>query len=1109
MNAKQVFLSALENCDPSDWDGYLDEICGDDFGLRNRVADLLKAHTQRNSLLDVDGVFSVNASEQFIERPGMMIGQFKILEEIGEGGFGVIFLCEQQEPIRRRVAVKVLKPGLDSRQVVARFEAERQALAMMEHPNITSVMEAGLAPSGRPYFAMELVQGVPITEYFDEQQLSIPRRLELFIDVCKAVQHAHLKGIIHRDLKPSNILVAQADGMPVVKVIDFGIAKATGSQRLTEKTLITHDLGFVGTPAYMSPEQMARNASDIDTRSDIYALGVLLYETLTGKTPFDSKALEAAGYDEMRRMICDRDPPRPSARIAALPHDEASQAEQNRGVEPNKLPSLLRRELDWIAMKAIEKTPSRRYQSASELANDITSFLNDAPVRACPPSRIYQLQKLASRHKIALITTGLVACALLIGSIVSLWQAQRAFVAMRLADLRLENEKRALAKVMRSESELKRQLYASETAEAWGALSDGDRERSRTLLARSEPEPGKPDFREFSWKLTNAIWNRRSKELLGHDAGILTASLSPNNRLIASGDRKGTVKIWSVETGREIRSWNYSNKEVTTAMFSPDGKTLATAGQDRTIRLWSTADWKEMGVFRGHSLTVCSVSWSPDSSRLASGSRDQSVRIWDVDSGTELNRFEGMSDAVRKVLWTADGSHLIATDGKAIRSWNTENWQQANDFTEHTQGVLSLAASPDGSLVASGGYDAQVIVHDLATRKLIERAITGTSVWSLGFSPDGQHLFAGLNDGGPMIWRIHANGAQMELVRGGIERGGRMRGIEFTSDQSYFMIASEEDKTIRICESRSVFGYDYVSLPEDCLNVDVATGLAICSALDGSVVLRDFTTGSIRSKLVGHNHPAVKTAISNSNRWLATYANDNEVLLWNLHSGALAHRFTLVDNLTSRAPDSVQLEFSPDESLIAAAGALSNSDTPNSVRFWSVVDGGVYRDLCFDAPHSARMGFTSEGDRIAIGVEGRFAVFPVRTQVSNSDPVPTSGQIWQIQYSPDGTQLVTVGDSQGAIAWDAVSLQQRMQFAWNRIFHECFAISPDSQTLATVGKDNALRLWHLPSGQQLGTVLRHSRHLAWIKFASNTKLLVGSKLNEGSPQGVFVFDAGE
>ncbi len=1109
MSAKQIFLIAVENYDPNEWDDYLDETCGDDRHLRDRVADLLTAHRQQNPLLDDAGVFSINASNQLIERPGMMIGQFRILEEIGEGGFGVIFLCEQTEPIRRRVAVKVLKPGLDSRQVVARFEAERQALAMMEHPNIASVIEAGMAPSGRPYFAMELVHGIPITEYFDEHQLSVPERLALFLDVCSAVQHAHLKGIIHRDLKPSNILISHVEGKPVVKVIDFGIAKATGNQRLTDKTLITSDFGFVGTPAFMSPEQMARKEIDVDIRSDIYAIGILLYELLTGETPLDAKALQEAGYDELRRMVCECDPMRPSKRIASLAEVRVLIAEQNRKLESGKLRSLLRRELDWIVMKAIEKLPSRRYQSASELADDIRCFLNDAPVRACPPSRIYQLKKFARRHQFALITTGLVATTLVVGSVVSLWQAEQAYSAMRLADLRLENEKLALAKVVNSESELKRQLYASETADALSALFDGDRERAGTLLHRSQPESGKSDFREFAWKFTSAMRNIRPREFVGHDAGILTASLSPDNRWLVSGDRKGTVKVWSVETGREVKSWNYSGKEITTAAFSPDGKNLATAGQDRDIQLWSTSTWKEANALQGHSRTVCSLSWSPDGSRLASGSRDQSVRIWDVASGTESKCLGGMSDVVRKVLWTPAGKHLIASDGNVIRVWDTEDWQQSSEYRQHDQGILALAVSPDGSLVATGGYDSQIVLHNLITNKLMTRVHCGANVWSLTFSPDGKHLVTGLGDGGPILWRIQANGADLEVERGGLELGSIARSIEFTKDQSRLIVASEEDKTIRLWNSKSVFGYEYMSFPEDCMDVVTETDLAICRSSDGSIVLRNFETGEAQNKLVGHKQPVTETAVSSSNRWLATHANENEVLLWDLQSNAISQRFTLVDKLLSTAPIDIQLEFSPDERLIAVAGNFPAQNAIHSARIWNISDGSLLRNLDFDATHHAHIGFHPEGDRIAVGSVGRFATFSLNSQEVQRDSIRTVGHVWRIRYTADGKNLITSGDSLGATVWDAVTSQKKMQFARHRSFVECFSISPDGQTLATAGTEGNVRLWHFPSGQLLGTLMRHTCRLIWIKFASNTKLLVGSKMNNESPQGVFVFDAGE
>jgi tetratricopeptide (TPR) repeat protein len=398
--------------------------------------------------------------EPISERPGAVFGPYKLVEEIAEGGFGVVFMAEQQRPVRRKVALKVLKPGMDTRQVVARFEAERQALAIMDHPNIAKVFDGGATPSGRPYFVMELVKGMPITEFCDRNQLTPRQRLELFLSVCQAVQHAHQKGIIHRDLKPSNVLVSLHDTTPVVKVIDFGVAKALG-QQLTDKTLVTGFAQLMGTPLYMSPEQAGHSGLDIDTRSDIYSLGVLLYELLTGTTPFTREQFKEATYDEIRRIICEQEPPKPSTRLSSS--DTLPALAASRQTEPGKLTKLVRGELDWIVMKALEKDRTRRYESASAFAADVQRYLDDEPVQACPPSAGYRFGKFARRNKVALATAGMVAAALLIGTAVSMWQASEADAARKLAGERLENEtqarRHAEAHVEKALSAVRRMLF--------------------------------------------------------------------------------------------------------------------------------------------------------------------------------------------------------------------------------------------------------------------------------------------------------------------------------------------------------------------------------------------------------------------------------------------------------------------------------------------------------------------------------------------------------------------------------------------------------------------------------------------------------------------------
>jgi serine/threonine protein kinase/tetratricopeptide (TPR) repeat protein len=401
MNAnvvREIFMELVGQVPPEHWQARLVELAGDNGELRRRVERLLAAHRQADSFLEAPaGGPAISVEPPGTEEPGTVIGPYKLLEQIGEGGFGIVFLAEQQQPLRRKVALKVLKPGMDSRQVIARFEAERQALALMDHPNIAKVLDGGETATARPYFVMDLVKGIPITAYCDESQLTTRERLELFVPVCEAVQHAHQKGIIHRDIKPSNVLISRHDATPVVKVIDFGIAKALG-QQLTDKTLFTNLAQLLGTPLYMSPEQAGLSDLDVDTRSDIYSLGVLLYELLTGTTPFDKDRFKEAGYDEMRRIIREEEPLKPSTRLSTL-GQAVTTVSANRKSDPRKLSQLFRADLDWVVMKCLEKDRTRRYETANGLARDIQRYLNDEPVQACPPSPWYRLRKFARRQR--------------------------------------------------------------------------------------------------------------------------------------------------------------------------------------------------------------------------------------------------------------------------------------------------------------------------------------------------------------------------------------------------------------------------------------------------------------------------------------------------------------------------------------------------------------------------------------------------------------------------------------------------------------------------------------------------------------------------------------
>ena len=432
-----IFHAALELAGRGEREALLKAECGDDLALEARVRRLLALHEDSSGLPEgapLSTGIAVEMARLKPEEAGERIGPYKLLQQIGEGGFGVVWMAEQEQPVRRRVALKIIKMGMDTKEVIARFEQERQALAMMEHPNIAKVFDAGATQYGRPFFVMELVRGVKITDYCDQQELATAERLALFIHVCQAVQHAHQKGIIHRDLKPSNILVTINDGEPVPKVIDFGVAKATQG-RLTDATLFTQFEQMVGTPLYMSPEQAELTSLDIDTRSDIYSLGVLLYELLTGRTPIDTATMAQAGMDEIRRIIREVDPPRPSARVKTLDGNELTTAAQRRHTDAAKLPGALRGDLDWIVMKCLEKDRKRRYDTATGLAQDLQRHLANEIVTARPPTAAYLLGKLIRRNKLAFAASAAIALSLLVGLGLSSWL----FVREKAARLRAES----------------------------------------------------------------------------------------------------------------------------------------------------------------------------------------------------------------------------------------------------------------------------------------------------------------------------------------------------------------------------------------------------------------------------------------------------------------------------------------------------------------------------------------------------------------------------------------------------------------------------------------------------------------------------------------------
>jgi serine/threonine protein kinase len=592
MKDLEIHLNAPEGASPEELSGYLDEACGDDADLRQRVEALFAADARAHSgFLDEAAPNLMTTMDSDPPGPlseegkGAVIGRYKLLEKLGEGGFGSVWAAEQRQPVRRRVALKVVKLGMDTKQVVARFEAERQALALMDHPNIAKILDAGATQAGRPFFAMELVKGVPNTDYCRDEKLNTQSRLKLFVDVCRAVQHAHQKGLIHRDIKPSNIMVTLHDGKPVPKVIDFGIAKAT-QQDLTDKTIYTQYHQFIGTPAYMSPEQAEMSGLDIDTRSDIYSLGVLLYELLTGGTPFDSKELMASGAEQMRKIIRERDPVKPSTRLSQTLQDDPTLRDR---FSPDFSFSS---DLDWIVMRCLEKDRSRRYDTANGLAMDVCRHLENEPVVARPPSWSYRFEKAYRRNKL-LVGSLVVGTALLLIGIAGISRAwQRESVARQDADnSRTQSEiNEKIAKTAQKIAEdnalvSKKAVYASDVNLASLAFRQNDLGKARRIL---EPYVQDDEMRGqlgWEWRFLWSAVNKSSelKSIVPHDAPVRAVSFLGDGSRVVTGGLDGTVKIWDLGTGEIEILYEKEWGDIRTFAASSDGRYVAVVIDDYTI----------------------------------------------------------------------------------------------------------------------------------------------------------------------------------------------------------------------------------------------------------------------------------------------------------------------------------------------------------------------------------------------------------------------------------------------------------------------------------------------------------------------------------------------
>ncbi len=731
-NAKTIFGEALHLSDPTERQAYVERACGGNETLRQDVESLLRAFEQAGEFFAPTR--QVQASDFLVERTGVMIGRYKLLEKIGEGGFGEVYMAEQTEPIQRKVALKIIKPGMDSRQVIARFEAERQALALMDHPNIAKVLDGGATEAGRPYFVMELVRGIPITDYCDQKKLPTSERLQLFIKVCHAVQHAHQKGLIHRDLKPTNVLVTLHDGEPVPKIIDFGVSKALG-QKLTAKTLFTGFAQMLGTPAYMSPEQAELSGLDVDTRSDIYSLGVLLYELLTGATPFDKEALAQAALDDLRRMLRETEPPKPSTRLQTL-GEKINEVAQRRHTEPVALTRLVRGDLDWIVMKCLEKDRSRRYETANQLLEDVQRHLRNEPVTAAAPSLGYQLQKYLRRHRAGVGVGLAVSCVAIAGLIGIVWQWHEDILAKGA-----EQRQRRRAEALFTQVQVQRArelIQKDQSGEALACLASALRIDS----AQSEATAGLVDI------LSQRSFLVPASVPFGHPGRLTAATVSAAGNYVASAVGN-SVQAWELSTGKPVGPVIMHDAPVTSLHFSWSGALLVSASEDGTVQVnnLQNKESPRIAVHLGAHVVVAEINRREDTLLTVSGT---TVQLWDAKSGENLRRELVHPARLTCAQFDPSGENIAAgAEDGTVRVWNIRTGQMLFAPITNETGVSFVAFSPDAQLVLSvAGVAARV--RDARTGRPVyisapvthERRIT-----SAQFSSDSRLLVTAALDG--------------------------------------------------------------------------------------------------------------------------------------------------------------------------------------------------------------------------------------------------------------------------------------------------------------------------------------------------------------------------